>query len=209
MLNFRPAMPFDITLNNISCTWNMLSVSTTEPISCPRYSGVHAVRAPATRTPLFASFLLFFFPLYTSASGSAYIRAVLSLLASFRIIARSCATALQTPNNAASTETITNLFILFSVLKYITRLAVKRLAQCVKSAETHSLGLPGFEYRKVRLSNPHLLGKFARGHLALGKHYINIYYNRHNFLLYIVRLFSSLTLTATLYMSAKTMSRAT
>ncbi len=53
-------------------------------------------------------------------------------------------------------------FFYLSVLKYIARLAVQRLADGVERGESYGLGLSGLEYGEVGLRYANLIGQFAR-----------------------------------------------
>ena len=65
--------------------------------------------------------------------------------------------------------------ILVTILEYVARLAVECLADGVERREADGTGLTRLQYGEVSGSDSHLFGQFARGHLALGQHYIYIY----------------------------------
>ena len=71
------------------------------------------------------------------------------------------------------------LFISFliTILQYIARLAVECLADGVERRETDGAGLARLQDREVGGGDTHLVGQFARGHLALGQHYVYVYYD--------------------------------
>ena len=71
------------------------------------------------------------------------------------------------------------LFISFlvTILQYIARLAVECLADGVERREADGASLARLQYGEVGGGDTHLLGQFARGHLALGQHYVYIYYD--------------------------------
>ena len=67
--------------------------------------------------------------------------------------------------------------ILVTILEYVARLAVERLADGVERGEADGTGLARLQYGEVSGGDAHLLGQFARGHLALGQHYVYVYYD--------------------------------
>ena len=67
--------------------------------------------------------------------------------------------------------------MLFSlaILQDVAWLAVEGLTDGIERREADGAGLARLQYGEVGGGDTHLVGQFARGHLALGQHYIYIY----------------------------------
>ena len=66
---------------------------------------------------------------------------------------------------------------LVTILQDVARLAVECLADSIEGGETDSTSLARLEDREVGGGDTHLFSQFARGHLALGQHYVYVYYD--------------------------------
>ena len=69
--------------------------------------------------------------------------------------------------------------MLFSlaILQDVAWLAVECLTDGIERREADGAGLARLQYGEVGGGDAHLFSQFARGHLALGQHYIYIYYD--------------------------------
>ena len=72
------------------------------------------------------------------------------------------------------------LSFIFFIFQYISRLAVKHLADSIEGRKTYSLRFPCFQDREVGIRQPHLLCQFVKRHLSLSHHHIQIHYYCHN-----------------------------
>lgn len=80
--------------------------------------------------------------------------------------------------------------LVFSIFKYITRLAFEDSANCVQCRQPDGLGLAIFQNRKIGHGYANLLGKLSHTHLALGQHYVDVNYYCHALAAYTVKSFS-------------------
>ena len=166
MLSTASLMLHDRMSKVISRTSVRRLMVTAEPISWPTWLGVNCTMAPGTRVPRPMSFFSFCLPRTITSCNCSSRGEVWALLLAV-VMARS-----------SRVRIVMNvLFILVTILEYVARLAVEGFTNGIERREADGTGLARLQYGEVGGGDAHLLGQFARGHLALGQHYVYVYYD--------------------------------